>query len=110
MVQREALFIVDLDEIPQSTPLESLRRLPGVLSIALREAADAGTETSGVASPMVRLAIGLRDDASLAGVITSLAGAGAHLREITKSEPTLEEVFVQLVGRGIAESDEESRP
>ncbi|MGI9095911.1 MAG: ATP-binding cassette domain-containing protein [Candidatus Limnocylindrus sp.] len=109
MVQREALFIVGLDEIPPSTPLDALRRLPGVVSIAVRDAAESGHDISGVASPMVRLAIGLRDDASLAGVITALAGAGAHLREITKSEPTLEEVFVQLVGRGIAESDAEAR-
>jgi hypothetical protein len=40
-------------------------------------------------------------------VISALAAAGAHLREISKSEPTLEEVFVQLVGRGISESDSE---
>ena len=107
MVQREALFIVGVDEIPTTTPLESLRGLPGVLSIAVRDGSDAPGDSSGVSSPMVRLAIGLRDDAALAGVISALAGAGAHLREITKSEPTLEEVFVQLVGRGIAESDVE---
>ena len=65
-------------------------------------------ETSGVGSPMLRLAIGLREDGALGGVISALATGGAHLREISKSEPTLEEVFVQLVGRGFGESDGES--
>ena len=45
---------------------------------------------------------------ALGGVISALAAAGAHLHEISKSEPTLEEVFVQLVGRGFGESDGES--
>ena len=39
------------------------------------------------------------------GVISLLADQGSHLREISKSEPTLEEVFVQLVGRGLGESE-----
>ena len=57
---------------------------------------------------MRRLAIGLKEDSALGGVISTLAAASAHLQEISKSEPTLEEVFVQLVGRGISESDEVS--
>ena len=34
----------------------------------------------------------------------ALAGAGAHLRGLAKSEPTLEDVFVELVGRGLDEA------
>jgi hypothetical protein len=75
-----------------------------VLSVAARDAD--GSDTSGVGSPMLRLAIGLKEDAALGGVISALAAGGAHLQEISKSEPTLEEVFVQLVGRGISESDQ----
>jgi ABC-2 type transport system ATP-binding protein len=84
--------------------LDSLRALPGVLSVAARDSD--GSDASGVGSPTVRLAIGLKEDAALGGVISTLAASGAHLQEIAKSEPTLEEVFVQLVGRGITESDE----
>ena len=86
-----------------------LRRLPGVLSVAVRDEgdrdADGASDATGVGSPIVRLAIGLRDDGALGGVISLLAEQGSHLREISKSEPTLEEVFVQLVGRGLGESE-----
>ena len=106
MVQKDALFVVGIDALPASMSLDSLRALPGVISVAARDAD--GSDASGVGSPMLRLAIGLKEDAALGGVISALAAGGAHLREISKSEPTLEEVFVQLVGRGISESDEAS--
>jgi ABC-2 type transport system ATP-binding protein len=85
--------------------LGTLRELPGVISVVVRDAD--GADGNGVSSPVTRLAIALREDAALGGVISALAAAGAHLREISKSEPTLEEVFVQLVGRGISESESE---
>jgi ABC-2 type transport system ATP-binding protein len=108
MVQKETLFIVGVDELPAAVSLGTLRELPGVISIVVREADGAdGADGNGVGSPVTRLAIALREDAALGGVISALAAAGAHLREISKSEPTLEEVFVQLVGRGISESDSE---
>jgi ABC-2 type transport system ATP-binding protein len=106
MVQKDALFVVGIDALPASMSLDSLRALPGVVSVAARDAD--GSDASGVGSPMLRLAIGLKEDAALGGVISALAASGAHLQEISKSEPTLEEVFVQLVGRGITESDETS--
>ena len=105
MVQKETLFIVGVDELPAAVSLGTLRELPGVISVVVRDAD--GADGNGVGSPVTRLAIALREDAALGGVISALAAAGAHLREISKSEPTLEEVFVQLVGRGISESDSE---
>jgi ABC-2 type transport system ATP-binding protein len=106
MVQKDALFIVGIDALPAAMTIDTLRALPGVISVAARDAD--GSDVSGVGSPMLRLAVGLKEDAALGGVISALAAGGAHLREISKSEPTLEEVFVQLVGRGISESDESS--
>ena len=105
MVQKETLFTVGVDALPSTLSLSTLRELPGVVSVVAREAE--AVSAAGVGSPVTRLAIALREDAALGGVISTLAAAGAHLREISKSEPTLEEVFVQLVGRGISESDSE---
>ena len=107
MVQKESLFIVGVDALPPTMSVANLRAIPGVISVAMRD--EATPDATGVGSPTTRLAIGLKEDGALGGVISALAGAGAHLREISKSEPTLEEVFVQLVGRGIAESSEEPR-
>jgi ABC-2 type transport system ATP-binding protein len=106
MVQKDALFVVGVDALPAALSLDSLRALPGVISVAARDVDS--SDVSGVGSQMLRLAIGLKEDAALGGVISALAAGGAHLKEISKSEPTLEEVFVQLVGRGISESDETS--
>ena len=107
MVQKESLFLVGVDALPPTMSIANLRSIPGVISVAMRD--EANIDATGVGSPTIRLAIGLKEDGALGGVISALAGAGAHLREISKSEPTLEEVFVQLVGRGIAESSEEPR-
>jgi len=40
-------------------------------------------------------------------VISVLTANGAHIRALRKREPTLEDVFVSLVGRGLSETGEE---
>ena len=50
----------------------------------------------------------LEDDAALGGVVGALAGLGSHILALRKSEPSLEDVFVELVGRGF--DDDESGP
>jgi ABC-2 type transport system ATP-binding protein len=102
-VQKESLFRLEVDALPDGTA--GLARLPGVLAATLGTTATGTTEPDGVA---VNLA--LVEDGALAGVVAALAGSGARLRGVAKSEPTLEDVFVELVGRGIAESDEAAPP
>ena len=48
----------------------------------------------------------LEDDAALGGVVGALGGLRAQIQALRKSEPTLEDVFVELVGRGFDEADE----
>jgi len=45
----------------------------------------------------------LREDAALGGVVNALAGLRSQILALRKSEPTLEDVFVELVGRGLGE-------
>ena len=47
----------------------------------------------------------LVDDAALGGVVGALGGLGSRILALRKSEPTLEEVFVELVGRGFDDED-----
>jgi ABC-2 type transport system ATP-binding protein len=69
------------------------------------------TADAGVASPDgVTVSLALADDGALAGVVAALASSDAHLRGLTKSEPTLEDVFVELVGRGFDEADADTAP
>jgi hypothetical protein len=51
----------------------------------------------------------LAEDAALGGVVAALGGLNAHILALRKSEPTLEDVFVELVGRGFDEADDETR-
>ena len=93
-VQRESIFRLELDSLDAGIP--ALARLPGVVSAA--PAADIDPELQRIAVNLV-----LEEDAALGGVVTALAGIGSHILALRKSEPTLEDVFVELVGRGFGD-------
>jgi ABC-2 type transport system ATP-binding protein len=100
-VQRESIFRLELDRLDGGAA--TLARLPGVVSAN----AAASDETNGHAERQtVAVNLVLEDDAALGGVVGALGGLGAHILALRKSEPTLEDVFVELVGRGFGESDE----
>jgi ABC-2 type transport system ATP-binding protein len=100
-VQRESVFRLEVDRLDAGT--SALQRLPGVLSASTA----AGDETNGH-GPRQTVAVNLvlDHDGALGGVVNALAGLGSNIVALRKSEPTLEDVFVELVGRGIDESDE----
>jgi ABC-2 type transport system ATP-binding protein len=93
-VQRESIFRLELDHLDGGAA--TLARLPGVESAAL--AADADSEAQRVVVNLV-----LTDDAALGAVVTALGGTGSQILALRKSEPTLEDVFVELVGRGFGD-------
>ena len=97
-VQKESLFRIEVDHLPGGAA--GLAILPGVLS-ALQSAGEPGAP----GSDGVTVSLALAEDGALAGVVAALANAGARLRGLAKSEPTLEDVFVELVGRGLDEAD-----
>jgi ABC-2 type transport system ATP-binding protein len=94
-LQSDSLFEV------QTTPLDgfstsTLEKLDGVRSVS--HVAGHGQAT---------LNFRLREEGALAGVITALSSAQAVILKLTKHEPTLEDVFVDLVGRSLEEAEEE---
>ena len=96
-VQRESIFRLELDHLDGGTA--RLARLPGVVSAA--HAADSDAEAQRVVVNLV-----LAEDGALGGVVTALGGLGSQILALRKSEPTLEDVFVELVGRGFADETE----
>jgi ABC-2 type transport system ATP-binding protein len=96
-IQRESIFRLELDHLDGGTA--RLARLPGVVSAAL--AADGDAEAQRTAVNLV-----LEEDGALGGVVSALGGIGSQILALRKSEPTLEDVFVELVGRGFADEDE----
>ena len=78
----------------RAIPQEIRRRegLPGVRK-ATHQAIDGGSV----------LELVVEEERVLAAVIGLLDGRGRHLQRLSKREPTLEDVFVDLVGRSMAE-------
>ena len=102
-VQKESLFRIEVDHLPGGA--EAIARVPGVLSAVLSAVEPRDGPADGMA-----VSLALADDGALAGVVGALAAAGASLRGLAKSEPTLEDVFVELVGRGLDEADATAGP
>ncbi|MGZ8528311.1 MAG: ATP-binding cassette domain-containing protein, partial [Candidatus Limnocylindrales bacterium] len=94
-VQRESVFRIELDRLDAGTA--ALARLPGVVSAS---AATSGDDGGADPRQTVEVNLVLVEDAALGGVVGALGGIGSRILALRKSEPTLEEVFVELVGRG----------
>jgi ABC-2 type transport system ATP-binding protein len=101
MVQRESIFRLELDAL-DGGPVR-LTGLPGVVRAVAATDGGGNGEAQTVAVNLV-----LEDDAALGGVVGALGGLGAQILALRKSEPTLEDVFVELVGRGFGEAPDET--
>ena len=101
-VQRESIFRIELDRLDGGTA--TLARVPGVVgaTVAADGAARGDRQT-------VEVNLVLEDDGALGGVVGALASLGSRILALRKSEPTLEEVFVELVGRGFDDEDVDGR-
>ena len=88
--------IVDLELEPGDPIVRGLRDVEGVLA--------AGAEArDGVDAVSVILA----DDAALPDVLAIVQRSGRSIRGLQKREPTLEDAFVRLTGKGMAEAEQE---
>ncbi len=99
-VQRESIFRVEVDHLDGGPA--ALAALPGVVS-----AAPAADEEGSIDRQSVILNLVLAEDGVLGGVVIALSRMGSHILALRKSEPSLEDVFVELVGRGF---EDEGRP
>ncbi len=92
-VQRESIFRLEVDRLDGG--VESLAALPGVVSAAPAAIGEGAEDRQTVSLNLV-----LVEDGALGGVVGALAGLGSQILSLRKSEPSLEDVFVELVGRG----------
>jgi ABC-2 type transport system ATP-binding protein len=98
-VQVGSIFRLELDGLDDQGA--SLDRLPGV-----RNATVAGGDEDDADRQTVVIDLQLDDDAVLGEVISTLTAEGRHLVALQKREPTLEDVFVELVGRGFSGNED----
>ena len=103
-VQRESVFRIELDRLDGG--VAALRDLPGVVSATLAAAGDPNDRRE---RQTIDVNLALVDDAALGDVVAALGPLGAHILALRKSEPSLEDVFVELVGRGFDEAEPDDR-
>ena len=94
-LQRDALFEITVAAL-NGLNVPSLESLPGVQKLTQQDAGE-----------MIALNFILREEAALAGVFNRLTEAGVRIVKLDKHEPTLEDVFVDLVGRSMADVEKE---
>ncbi len=95
-LQREALYELETSPLSDGA-LPRLKSTPGVAQ-ATHEPGD------GVSA----LNLILHADDALGGVLLSLANSGVQIRNLKKREPTLEDVFINLVGLSMSEAEAHS--
>ncbi|MFN8619195.1 MAG: ABC transporter ATP-binding protein [Chloroflexota bacterium] len=98
-VQAESIFRLELDRLDGGP--RALAGLPGVVA-AVSPTDDAAGDAD---RQTVRVNLTLVDDTALGGVVSAMTAMGSHIVALQKSEPTLEDVFVELVGRGFSAED-----
>ncbi|WP_020470770.1 ABC transporter ATP-binding protein [Zavarzinella formosa] len=85
-VQEYPLFTLTLSPGPK--PLTGVNTLPGV-----HQATQTETPTT------VVLKVSLREESAIGTVVQHIVSSGCLIQSLEKSQPTLEDVFIELVGR-----------
>jgi ABC-2 type transport system ATP-binding protein len=92
-LQQDAIFHLDVSPLKNGA-LNAFNALPGVRQ-ATHLAQDGNSQ----------LELILTEDDALGSVMNTLTAQGAHILNLQKREPTLEDVFVDLVGLSISEAE-----
>ncbi|MDB5308878.1 MAG: transporter [Gemmataceae bacterium] len=96
-VQQYPLF--ELSLAPGTNGLADLGKLPGVHKSSTTE-----TPTT------VELKVSLEEEPVIGAVVQKLVTSGGRILTLKKVEPTLEDVFIELVGHGLAENEAGTDP
>ncbi|HUH98556.1 MAG TPA: ABC transporter ATP-binding protein [Anaerolineales bacterium] len=94
-LQGEAAFEITVSSM-NGLDAGALERLPGIRKMTRREL-----------NGFTALNFSLQEEAALAGIINGLTESNVKIMRLDKHEPTLEDVFVNLVGRSMAEIEKE---
>ena len=96
-LQKDALFEIETSPL-NGLSVTKLETQPGVRTVTCQE--EDGS---------ARLSFILKEEAVLAVVINTLTAAGVKIMRLTKHEPTLEDVFVELVGHSMADVERSTK-
>ena len=91
-VQRYPIY--ELTLAPGADGVAALAALPGV-----HQATRSETPTA------VELKVALEEESAVGAVVQTVVQTGGKIQSLKKVEPTLEDVFIELVGHGLADED-----
>lgn len=94
LLQKQPVFEIAVAGL-DGRSLEPLGHAPGVVRV---------TGEADAALGAYRLNFILEDEAAIGAAVTALTGLGGHVLRLQKNEPTLEDVFIKLVGRSLTEA------
>jgi len=94
-LQREAIFCLEVDPLDGAGPTH-IEHLPGVRHC---------THQAGDGYAILELI--LEEEQALAAVVNQLTADNIHLHRLEKRQPSLEDVFIQLVGHSMEEIEHE---
>jgi ABC-2 type transport system ATP-binding protein len=89
-VQKYPLY--ELSLAPGAHGWEEVSKLPGVHQL-----------TATTTPTTVELKVSLLDEPTIGAVVQSLVAGGGRILTMKKVEPTLEDVFIELVGHGLSD-------
>jgi ABC-2 type transport system ATP-binding protein len=92
-LKQEAIFRLEVSPLDSSS-VQALTNVPGVHNL---------THNSHDGYSVLELV--LAQDDALGGLVSSMSAANIHILNLQKHEPTLEDVFVELVGRSMEEEE-----
>lgn len=93
-----ALPAVRLDLLAKTHGFDRLKAIKGVVGIS---------ETYDIETGVTALRIVLEDESILPNLLTVATADGTKVVTVSKTEPTLEDVYISLVGRGFVEREAE---
>jgi ABC-2 type transport system ATP-binding protein len=95
LVQDDVIFTLRVKS-PSDGAFDFVRALPGVRTFAAARSIDGATAD---------LKLVLESEAAIADLMSALSARKVELISLSKAAPTLEDVFVKLVGRGLGADD-----
>jgi ABC-2 type transport system ATP-binding protein len=94
MVKRESVVTLEVSGMKGDADLSKVAGVHGT---------DQHTEA---ASGLTRISLVLEAESALSDVLSAVSAAGGRLQGMQKRDPTLEDVFIALVGRGLTNGDD----
>lgn len=77
---------------PNLQKLESVKTIPGVVGVS---------ETNNIETGITTLKLVLEDESAMSDLLSRIGENGSKVLSMAKAEPTLEDVYISLVGKGL---------